>query len=120
MAKKKPGAWSDDCWFAKYPDKVKPTLVGWTASDGVKISWQKMTGAKSYTVYFSKSPNTGWKKVGTTKKTSFIVKRFNGSALTTYVDYYYKVVATKKVKKKSINSDNRFYGRFRIETKYSW
>lgn len=116
--KKKYGPESDVCWFAKYVPNVKKAMVGRYASDGVKISWKKMTGAKNYTVYVSTNPNSGYKKVGTTSGTSCVIKKCNGAALTTYRTYYYKVVATKKVGKKTIKSDDGWYGSFYITVSY--
>lgn len=116
--KKKYGPESDVCWFAKYPPNVKESMVGRYASDGVKISWKKMTGAKNYTVYVSTSPNSGYKKVATTSGTSCVIKKCNGAALTTYRDYYYKIVASKKVKKKTIKSCNHCHGSFYIKVTY--
>ncbi len=116
--KKAAGKWSDDCWFAKYPKSVKKKEAGNMAADGAKISWSKITGAKNYTVYISTNPNSGWKKAGTTKKTSLVVKKCGGSSIQPYVTYYYKVVASKKVKNKTYKSDDSWYGKFQFVTTY--
>ncbi len=115
---KKYGPSSDYCWFGKYPPSVKKAMAGRYASDGVKISWKKMTGAKNYTVLVSTKPNSGYKKVTTTSKTSCVIKKCGKSTITTGKYYYYKVVANKKVGKKTIKSDDDWHGEFFITTRY--
>ncbi len=115
---KKYGPPSDYCWFGKYPPSVKKAMAGRYASDGVKISWKKMTGAKNYTVYISTKPNSGYKKVATTSKTSCVIKKCGKSTITTGKYYYYKVVASKKVGKNTIKSDDDWHGEFYITTRY--
>ena len=41
----------------------------------VTLKWKKVSGAKRYFVYMSKNGKTGWKKVGTATKNSFIYKK---------------------------------------------
>lgn len=113
----KRGPWSDFTYFAKYPKNVKASLVGTQASQGFKISWTKTKGADNYTVYVSRSQQTGYKKVGTTKGSSLVVKSFKGSAISTG-RYYYYVVANKKVKGKTYKSDDNFCGGLTIYTTY--
>lgn len=75
------------------------TLKATSKSTG-KITWQKVTGAKSYTVYVSANGGTKFKKQGTTKGTSYTVKNMKLSK--TYPVY---VVANGvKYKKKKYNS----------------
>lgn len=65
----------------------------------MKVSWSKVSGAKSYTLYISKNGRS-FKKVTTTKKTSATTKK-----LTKYQNYYYYVQANGiKYKKKKYNS----------------
>lgn len=116
--KKKYGPYSDYTWFAKYPAGVTKQMVGRYASDGVKISWKKVTGATDYTLYVSTSQNGGYKKVTTTKGTSAVIKKCNGSALTTYKPYYYYVVANKKVGGKTYHGDDSWFGQIYITTQY--
>ncbi|MCI8484363.1 MAG: fibronectin type III domain-containing protein [Lachnospiraceae bacterium] len=116
---KKYGKWSDYTYFAKYPTGIKKSMVGNRASDGVKISWKKVSGATNYTVYVTKNPrSTKWSKVTTTKKTNCVIKKCGKSALTTYTNYYYRIVANKKVKKTTYKSDTDWYNSFRIVTSY--
>lgn len=55
---------------------------------GLKISWKKISGAKSYTVYLSSNNGKSFKKKGTTKKSSYSIKN-----LKRYKDYYVYVAA---------------------------
>ncbi len=41
----------------------------------VTLKWKKVTGAKKYFVYMSKNGKSGWKKVGTTTKTTYVYKK---------------------------------------------
>ncbi|MCI9082869.1 MAG: fibronectin type III domain-containing protein [Lachnospiraceae bacterium] len=110
---KKYGPWSDYCYFAKFPNNVKQAPVNnSTLSAGVKITWSKIAGANNYTIYISTKSTGGWKKAGTTKSNSFVVKKCGSSALKTGVTYYYKVVANKKVKGKTYSGDKDWYKKF--------
>ncbi len=113
--KKKPGEWSDDCWFAKFPKKGK---LDKDASKGIKVSWSKMKGANDYTIYISTNRESGYKKAMTTKKNSCIIKKCNGSKLVSGRTYYIKIVANKKVKGKTYKSDNTWYLSGTIYTTY--
>lgn len=117
--KKVYGKASDMCWFAKNVSGLKASKVGGNTIDAVKISWKKMSGAKSYTVYIAQGYYGKFKKVGTTSKTSYTVSKFNGSKFQNGT-YYYKVVASKKAGKKTIKSDNWYNKGFKITTKYTY
>ncbi len=41
----------------------------------VTLKWKKVNGAKQYFIYMSKNGKTGWKKVGTTTKNTFVYKK---------------------------------------------
>jgi hypothetical protein len=41
----------------------------------VTLKWKKVTGAKKYFIYMSKNGKSGWKKVGTTTKTTYVYKK---------------------------------------------
>lgn len=90
--------------YSKWVEKViipRATIKNVKLAKGtkMKVSWSKVSGAKSYTLYFSKN-GTSWKKVVTTKKTSATTKK-----LTKYQNYYYYVQANGvKYKKKKYNS----------------
>ena len=65
-----------------------------------KITWQKIKGAKSYSVYVASSETGKYKKKGTTSSTSYTVK--NMSLGKRY--YVYVVANGVKIKKKKYNS----------------
>lgn len=73
---------------------------GKMSGSNVKISWQKVTGAKNYSVYLSSNNGKSFKKVATTSKKSATLKK-----LKKYKDYYVYVQANKVTyKKKKYNS----------------
>ena len=41
----------------------------------VTLKWKKVTGAKKYFIYMSKNGKSGWKKVGTATKNTFVYKK---------------------------------------------
>ncbi len=41
----------------------------------VTLKWKKVTGAKKYVIYMSKNGKSGWKKVGTATKTTYVYKK---------------------------------------------
>lgn len=98
--KTKYGSWSDYKYFG-YDTRPSAKKVKKT---NIKASWNKFKGATNYTVYISKSEKGGFKKAGTTKKTSFTIKKFGKKKITKKGIYYVKVVANKKVGKKTIKS----------------
>lgn len=100
---KKTGKWSDWVWFAKAPS------ARLASQREFKVSWNKVTGAKNYDVYVSRSRNSGYKKVATISDTSYTVKNFNGAPISNGI-YYYYIVANKKVGKKTIKSDYEYKG----------
>ncbi len=106
---KKVGAWSDWVWVAKGPAKTNAKLVGRYASEGFRLSWSKVKGANTYDVYVSRSARSGYKKVATVKGTNCTVTKFKGASIT-LGDYYYYIVAKKKVGKKIIKSDYVYDG----------
>lgn len=73
-------------------------------SGGLKASWPKVTGATNYTVYVSDKLKKGYKKVSTTKSTSYTLKKFKSKSLKKGKSYYFYVVANKKVKSKTYKS----------------
>lgn len=96
------GAWSTYTYFAQQPT-VELKFVN---SKKLKISWNKVKGATSYSVYMSTSQKTNYKKIKTLKKskTSLTVTKFKKKSLSKKKRYYVYVVANKKVGKKTIKS----------------
>ena len=78
------GAWSDLA-YAIPQANVSAAKV---SNDAVKLSWTKVPGAKNYTVYRATKEGGKFKKVATTKKAAYTVKK-----LKTYKDYYFYVKA---------------------------
>lgn len=61
-----------------------------TSSNAVKLTWKKVSGATGYYVYRTDSKKGKYKKIATTKKTSY-----KNSKLKSNKTYYYKVAAYK-------------------------
>ena len=83
--------------FKIIPATPKPTVTA--GNKRAVIKWKAVKGADSYTVYYSASKNSGYKKIGTTAKTAYAVKNLKSGRA-----YYFKVVASKKVGKYYFNS----------------
>ena len=71
--------------------RVKVTAKNTASSGKIKLSWDKVDGAKSYTVYRASSKTGTYKKLDTVTKTSY-----TDSSATVGKKYYYKVVAVHK------------------------
>lgn len=93
------GKWSKEFQFA-----LGTQLSAKPGYKKIALSWNKVKGAKDYTVYISKSKNTGYKKTATVKGTSFTAKKIGKKALKSGKMYYCYVVANKKVGKKTYHS----------------
>jgi len=61
----------------------------------IRLSWRKVSGATKYVVYGSTSPNKGYKKIATVKKSkgTYVVSRVKGKKLKKNKYYYFKVQA---------------------------
>lgn len=99
--------WSDWEWYGRNPDITKIKRSG----NGLKLSWKKMKGVTNYTVYASTKEKSGFKKVVTTKKTSYVVRKIKNKKLSSKKRYYFYVVANKKVGKHifKTETDRSFY-----------
>lgn len=80
------GAWSEMA-YAVPQANVKAVKKSDTS---VQLTWDKVAGAKSYTVYRATKDGGKYKKVGTTSKKSLTVNNLNA-----YQDYYFYVKANK-------------------------
>lgn len=78
------------------PKKVKATSIGMKS---IKVSWKKVDGAAGYKVYRSTKKTSGFKRVKTTKATSW-----KNTKLKTGKTYYYKVRAYKERNGKQVYS----------------
>ncbi|MGN0469244.1 MAG: fibronectin type III domain-containing protein, partial [Acutalibacteraceae bacterium] len=76
-----------------------PTIKVTAGKVKAVISWNKVSGANGYTVYYSDSKNSGYKKAGSTSKTNYTVTKLKSGKT-----YYFKVIANKKVGSSYINS----------------
>ena len=59
------------------PKNLKAVSVG---PNSVKLSWKKVSGAKQYIIYQKAWNETKYKKVATTKNTSYTVKKLYANA----------------------------------------
>lgn len=90
------GAWSNWSYTSRQPELEIKNVGG-----GQKLTWNKVDGAKNYTVWVSTREKTGFKKVKTTTKRALTVKKCGKSALKSGRTYYYTIVANKKIGKKT-------------------
>lgn len=91
------GEWSKWIYTSKQPEVTGRKSL----KNGIKLSWKKVAGANSYTVWISKSNKTGFKKVKTLSGTSLTIKKCGKSSLKRKKAYYCIVVANKKIGKKT-------------------
>jgi len=105
---KKYGAWNE-IYVANQP-KIK----GKNYNGGLKISWAKVNGATSYTVYASTKLNSGYRNVATVKKNSYVSYYYGNKKLQSGKTYYYHVVANKKVKGKTYKSKSLYCLKYSI------
>ena len=88
---------SDDVKAATLPSA--PSIKVTAGKKKADVKWGKVTGATNYTVYYSTSKKSGYKKAGTTSGKSYTVKKLKPGKT-----YYFKVVANKKVGSKTYTS----------------
>ncbi|MFG6383986.1 MAG: hypothetical protein K1V96_06995 [Lachnospiraceae bacterium] len=82
------------------PKATKITSLTSKKSKQVAIKWSSIKGANKYDIYRSTSARGKFKKIGTSKKTSYTDKKAtNGKK------YYYKIRVWKKIGKKNYYSD---------------
>ena len=95
------GAWSAKTYFAS--GVASTTKAG---SKKIRVSWDRVKGSTSYTVYISRTMQGGYKKVKTVKNgtNSVIVTKYGKRKLVKNSPYYTYVVANKKVGKKTYKS----------------
>lgn len=92
-------------YSAKSAEKViipraKITSKKLISSGNVQIKWNKVSGAKSYSIYVAKGDYAKFKKVGTTSSSSFTIKKCSK-----YTNYYVYVQANDvKYKKKKMKT----------------
>lgn len=100
---------SKNCYGPYTSQKIaiaRPKVTATKKSNtSLKLSWKKISGAKSYTIYVAKEKNDKFKKVATVKTTSYTLKK------TKYYHYYYIYVKANGVKsgKKTYSSTEAVY-----------
>ncbi|MBQ4067962.1 MAG: fibronectin type III domain-containing protein [Lachnospiraceae bacterium] len=110
---KKYGAWSSFAYIAHQPDVISAKQVG--SKKQVKVKWDTISGSTNYTVYMSTKKNSGYKKVGTTKKTTLTVSKIGKTKLKKNKTYYVYVVANKKVGKTTYSSPANWTWSFKLK-----
>ncbi len=66
----------------------------------VKLSWSKTNNATKYIIYFSEYKTKGYKKYGTTTKTTATVKNLESGS-----KYYFRIKASAKINGKTVTSN---------------
>ncbi len=103
------GPWSDSAYLF-----TSPTIKSFKRSGSkLKIKWEKVDGATSYSIYISTKAKSGYKKVKTVsaKKSSVTIKKFNKKKISKKKKYYCYVVTNKKVKGVTYPSGSEYYWR---------
>lgn len=75
-------------WKLMEPGKVTGVKASKQTTNSIKISWKKVTGAKSYIVSRYNYSKQKWEKITTTKKTSYVDKKKKAAK-----KYKYRVTA---------------------------
>ena len=98
--------WSKKKWVIKQP-LVKSKKI---KKKSIKVKWNKITGAKKYTVYIRKHAVYKWSKVKTTKKRTCVIKKYKGKRLKPKKkNYDVKIVAIGRGNGHKIVSDKSRY-----------
>ncbi len=103
-------AWSAGKIFVPQP-KLKSNACK-VKKNSITIKWNKVTGAKNYTLYMRKRYGNKWYKVKTvnSKKSSCTIKKFRGKKINAVrQNYEVKVKATAKIGGKIYNSTTNDY-----------
>lgn len=87
--------WTSYRYFCK-PQKATKTKQQKKKKNWVprsKVTWRKINGATNYSIYVSTSSQKGYQKIATTKKTSYILRKYRDKKLVSGKRYYVKIVA---------------------------
>lgn len=98
-------SWGQKRYFISSPELDPEGSEQTLRKNSVVIKWGKVIGAKKYEIYCSARPNSGYKKVGTTTKTSFKVTRLNGKKINFSDMKYFKVRAVTTISGKTVKSE---------------
>lgn len=85
---------------SKAPGDIKKLTVKAVSDSSVQLTWSKSAKATSYTVYRVNTETGALKKVGTTSKTTCIVKK-----LKLDTEYTFQVFASRKIKTKTYKNE---------------
>jgi hypothetical protein len=78
--------------------------------NSITVSFKKIKGAKSYTIYMRQKGGKSWKKIKTIKGNKYKITKFKGKTINlTKKDYEYLVIANAKVGGKTIHSQKAEY-----------
>ncbi len=105
------GAWSSYKTVVPYAEIVKGKALG---KGKARFSWKKIEGATSYTVYLASKSTGKYKKIATTKKNSYTVRKLKRKK-----NYYLFVSAKVKIGKNTFRTNlgslyHDYYG-FRLK-----
>lgn len=89
----------------------QPKIAAKQSGSGIKVSWNKVTGANNYTVSISTKLSSGYKKVATTSSTKRTITKYGSSKLKKRKTYYIKVVSNKKVGGKTYKGSDTYVQR---------
>lgn len=95
------GAWSGWKYVSQQPDVLKMK----SSKAGITITYDTIDGANRYDIYASTKQKSGYKKIGSTNKTKYLIKSGKNLKLKKGKKYYVYVVPYKKVGKKYYSSD---------------
>lgn len=97
------GKWSKAAYLLPQPEVTK----GSASAKGLQFTWQKVSGATNYTIYASTSAKKNFKKIATTTKTSYTIKKLGGK-INKSKNYYVYVIANKKASGSTTSSQKLF------------
>lgn len=97
--------WGSKKWFITDPWIDQVAVKNSLKANSVKLKWDKVPGATKYEIYVSNDSKKGFKKVGSTKKTTYnLTKGSNGKKISFKNSKYIKVYAVTSVDGKTIKS----------------
>lgn len=99
-------AWSDSTVLVP-----QPKVTGKRSGNSSDLKWNRIAGAKNYTVFASDRTSGGFEKVATTKSNKYTITKVHGKKMKKGKPYYYYVKATVKQGGRSYSSPFLFiYG----------
>ena len=102
--KKKYGAW--ETRYITNQVNLSGESVG--LNNCISLKWDKIKGAKNYTIYASTKSSKDFKKIATLKGNKKNIKKVSGKNLSSGKKYYFYVIANKKSGGKTYSSPIRY------------